>query len=217
MQEEFKQEEAKTEEIKAEENTAEVSGEQAENKDEKSSEQKSLEGMYDFADVFVSAILLIFIIFTFCFRIVGVDGPSMEPTLKDGDRLFVTSIPYSPKYGDIVIVTQPNVYNEPIVKRVIATEGQTIDIDFKTGTVKVDGKVLDEPYINMRTTRYYDAAFPVTVPENCVFVMGDNRSHSTDSRSSSIGFIKEEYVLGKVVGRIEGRENKLINNTDQVR
>lgn len=201
MQEEIKKEEAAQEET-ALETAAEESGEHSEKKEEKSPAQKSLENVYDFADVLVSAILVIFILFTFFFRLVGVDGPSMNPTLNDGDKLLVTSIPYSPSYGDVVIITQPNVYNEPIVKRVIATEGQTVDIDFKTGTVKVDGKVLNEPYINMRTTRYYDVAFPVKVPENCIFVMGDNRSNSTDSRSSTIGFIKKEYVLGKVIGRV---------------
>lgn len=201
MQEEIKKEEAVQEETAAG-IAAEENGEQAEKKEEKTPEQKSLENIYDFAEVLVSSILLIFVLFTFFFRLVGVDGPSMIPTLNDGDKLIVSSIPYSPAYGDVVIITQPNVYNEPIVKRVIATEGQTVDIDFKTGTVKVDGKVLNEPYINMKTTRYYDVAFPVKVPENCIFVMGDNRSHSTDSRDSSIGFVKEEYVLGKVVGRI---------------
>lgn len=162
----------------------------------------TIESVYDFADVLVSAVLVIFLLFTFCFRLVGVEGPSMQPTLHNGDKLVVSSIPYNPKNGDVVIITQPNVYNEPIVKRVIATEGQIVNIDFEKGEVMVDGVVLDEPYINMKTTRYYDVAFPVKVPEGCIFVLGDNRSHSTDSRSSSIGFIKKEYVLGKVLGRI---------------
>lgn len=175
------------------------------NKEVKPEEKKSasaIENIYDFAEVLVSAVLVIFLLFTFCFRLVGVDGPSMQPTLYNGDRLVVSSLPYTPKNGDVVIITQPNVYNEPIVKRVIATEGQIVNIDFEKGEVMVDGEVLDEPYINMKTTRYFDVAFPVKVPEGCIFVLGDNRSHSTDSRSSTIGFIKNEYVLGKVLGRI---------------
>lgn len=170
--------------------------------EENNSAKNTVENIYDFADVLVSAVLVIFILFTFCFRLVGVEGPSMQPTLYNGDKLVVSSIPYNPKNGDVVIITQPNVYNEPIVKRVIATEGQIINIDFEKGEVMVDGVVLDEPYINMKTTRYDDVAFPVKVPKGCIFVMGDNRSHSTDSRSSTIGFIKKEYVLGKVLGRV---------------
>ena len=101
-----------------------------------------------------------------------------------------------------MIVTQPNAFHEPIGKRVIATEGQKVDIDFEKGIVYVDDKALDEPYVNAPTLTKEGVEFPVTVPEGHIFVMGDNRNMSTDSRSPMIGFIDVRYVLGKVEGRI---------------
>ena len=92
--------------------------------------------------------------------------------------------------------------DKPIVKRVIATEGQTIDIDFASGRVSVDGRVLDEPYINDLTTRQFDMQFPQTVPKGCVFVMGDNRNHSSDSRVGSLGMVDKRYIIGRLVFRI---------------
>ncbi|MCQ2463025.1 MAG: signal peptidase I [Clostridia bacterium] len=145
-----------------------------------------------------AAVIVIAIVFTFIFRFVGVVGPSMMETLHDGDWLAVSAYDAKPQYGQVVIITQPNDYNEPIVKRIIATENQVVDIDFGTGDVFVDGVKLDEPYINNPTTNSYDVQFPVTVPEGCVFVMGDNRQHSSDSRSSAIGFIDTRYILGQV-------------------
>lgn len=161
-------------------------------------------GLYDIADVIVSAVAVIFVVFVFLFRLAGVDGASMEPTLHSGDWLAVSSRAYEPQAGDIVIVTQPNSFHKPIVKRIIATEGQTVSVDFLRGTVTVDGKVLDEPYIREPATdpTENDLIYPVTVPQGCVFVMGDNRNESTDSRSSLVGFIDERYIFGNVIFRI---------------
>lgn len=148
------------------------------------------------------SIFIVILVFTFVFRIVVVDGESMLPTLEDGQRLIISHLFYTPKQGDIVVVNSQGL-NKTIIKRVIATEGQTIDIDFENHTVTVDGKILDEPYINEDTIRNDGGNnYPMVVPEGQIFLMGDNRNRSTDSRNSMVGCISTDDVLGKAIFRI---------------
>ena len=156
---------------------------------------------YDIVSIIVTAALIIAILFTFFFRMSGVNGPSMEPTLHTGDWLVISQLgkDAAPSYGDVVVISQPNEFGENIVKRVIATEGQTIDINFKNGNVIVDGKVLKEKYIKNDTTTEFDMRFPLVVPKGYCFVMGDNRQDSLDSRSTRVGLIRNDYILGTAV------------------
>lgn len=158
--------------------------------------------IYDVVSIFGTALIIIAFIFTFIVRIVGVDGDSMNNTLFDGDWLLVSAINTNIEQGDIVISTQPNAFNEPIVKRVIAKGGQTVDIDFETGSVYVDGDKLDEPYIAEPTRTPEGVTFPIVVPEGKLFLMGDNRNNSTDSRSPMVGCIDEHYILGVAKCRV---------------
>ncbi len=168
----------------------------------KNNSNKNGEEALEWIETVIYAFFIVIVIFTFLLRIANVDGESMLPTLNDGDRLIVSHIMYSPDNGDIVIVNSDGL-NKAIVKRVIAVEGQTVDIDFNAGTVKVDGNVLEESYIN-EITKLDEGGhqYPVTVPANCVFVMGDNRNNSTDSRDERVGFVPVDDILGKVVLRI---------------
>ena len=161
--------------------------------------------IYEWMQAVVGSVLTVVLVFTFVVRLIGVDGWSMVPTLQNGDRLLVLNAPLCGAYraGDVVIAAKSTFENgEPIVKRVIATEGQVVDIDFTTGKVYVDGEQLQEDYVNELTYRAEGTEFPLTVPEGSVFVMGDNRPNSLDSRSSEVGFIDERDIMGKVLLRI---------------
>ena len=158
--------------------------------------------IYEWADSLIVAIIAVFLVFAFIFRLAAVEGGSMNPTLKDGDWLAVKSISTNIKRGDIVIITQPNALNEPLVKRVIAVGGDKVDINFSEGSVTINGEVIYEPFIAEPTQRQFDIAFPITVPEGCYFVMGDNRNNSIDSRSNIVGFIKYGYILGTAEARL---------------
>ena len=157
--------------------------------------------LYEWVQALVGSVLLVVLIFTFVVRLIGVDGSSMEPTLKHGDRLLVlNSLWYDDyRYGDIVVLRKDTFMEEPIVKRVIATEGQTVDIDFDEGVVYVDDVALEEDYINDYTYLEVGTEFPLTVPQGSVFVLGDNRNHSSDSRDSRLGTVDNRYVIGKAV------------------
>ena len=147
-------------------------------------------------------IVLTILLFTFAGRIISVDGNSMLPTLHHGDLLLLRSAGYTPEQGDIVVLTKDFSYHvgDSIVKRVIAVGGQTVRIDYGDGTVYVDGVALDEPYIKERMVRPSGETIEeLTVPEGSVFVMGDNRNDSSDSRIYELGAIDNRYIIGKMV------------------
>lgn len=165
-------------------------------------ERKTVQGrdLYEWIQSLVGSVLVVVAIFTFGIRMLGVDGHSMLNTLQHGDRLMVVNpiFYHDYKYGDIVILRKTGVFdNEPIVKRVIATGGQTVDIDFGEGVVYVDGEALEEDYIREPTYTAEGTEFPLTVPEGSIFVMGDNRNGSSDSRDYRLGTVDTRYVIGK--------------------
>ena len=168
-------------------------------KQEKGGISKSILGYVKDLVYLLGVILVLFLI---CFRVVVVSGPSMQNTLIDGDYLLLIGKPFytQPAQGDIIVAAKDSYGNgTPIVKRIIATEGQVVDIDFETGEVTVDGVPLDEPYIKNLTKLSEGMVFPLKVEEGCVFVMGDNRMNSKDSRDPVIGLIDKREILGKAI------------------
>ncbi len=164
---------------------------------------KKREGdLFDWLQCIVTALVACVLIFVFIGRTIGVVGSSMVPTLEQGDRLIISKLFYTPQQGDIVVLQKDSFADYPLIKRVIATEGQTVDIDFDAGVVYVDGVALDEPYTAEPTVVREDFDEPVTVPEGCIFVMGDNRNRSTDSRTDSIGCVDTRLIMGKALLRL---------------
>ena len=166
--------------------------------DKKKAASEALDWLYSVVTAVVVAILLC----SFVIRPITVRGTSMVPTLAERDMLMVSKLFYQPKYGDVVVLRKTSLMDSFIVKRVIATEGQTVDIDFNEGVVYVDGVALDEPYVNSLTLEPEDFTEPVTVPEGCVFVMGDNRNRSTDSRDARLGCVDVRLIIGKALIRV---------------
>ncbi len=157
--------------------------------------------LYDWLQALAVALVCIILIFVFVGRFIYVDGDSMNPTLWDKDMMVVQTLGYTPAQGDVVVLTKyfANVRG-PIVKRVIAVGGQTVDIDYDAGTVTVDGVKLSEPYIKEPMQQPFDSRMGnehVVVPEGSVFVMGDNRNNSSDSRFLELGTVDERYVIGR--------------------
>lgn len=184
--------------LKPEEERKEDLTEKAEKEEEQDESTAAM--LYDWVDALVYALIAIVLIFTLVIRMTGVVGTSMVPTLQDGDKLIISNLTSAPKPGDIVVVTKKSFRDEPIVKRVIATAGQTVLMDYDEGKVYVDG--VEEHFVNTATTRRGDLEFPLYVPEGFIFVLGDNRNGSTDSRFSEVGLIDERMVLGKALFRV---------------
>ena len=181
-------------------NNHNVPSEQQEKTEKKKS---SLREAVEYAESLAVVFVVMLLIFTFIARPATVDGESMMPTLQNGERLLISNLFYEPTAGDIVVLCGEADREEGknLIKRIIATEGQTIDIDFEAGEVYVDGQKLDEPYILEPTYLDEGTEFPLTVPKGEIFVMGDNRNGSRDSRSLTVGTVKEEYIVGRVLFR----------------
>lgn len=158
----------------------------------------------DWVEELVMALSIIAVVFTFCFRVITVSGTSMVPNYQDGDRILVVNSLSAPRQGEVVVIV--NVLDEPIIKRVIATEGQTVDFDYTAKTVLVNGQPVDETAFGLENgiteypyTSFELMEFPQTVPEGCIFVLGDNRAVSEDSRYKIIGMVDRRDILGKAV------------------
>jgi signal peptidase I len=150
----------------------------------------------------VYLLTVVMILFLMVFRIIIVSGDSMRRTLVDGDYLLLLNnvFYHEPKQGDVIVISKKSFDNgAAIVKRVIATEGQTVDIDFNAGIVYVDGVALQEDYTYTPTNVEEGITFPITIAEGCIFAMGDNRNGSRDSRDPSIGMIDTRELLGKAI------------------
>ena len=162
--------------------------------EEQKQKKDSGKDLYEWVQALVCSVLAVVVVFTFLIRLIGVDGYSMLPTLQDGDRLLVLNSMFYHDYqnGDVVVLRKASFLEEPIVKRVIAGPGQTVDIDFDAGVVYVDGLPLREDYVNDLTFLEEGTEFPLTVPENSIFV-------SNDSRDSRLGTVDERYVIGRAV------------------
>lgn len=178
------------------------------------SKRDIVDELLEWGDSFAIALFVVLLIMIFAFRQVQVSGSSMQTTLYDKDRILISNFLGKIGQGDIVVVNSEGL-NKTVVKRVIATEGQTVEIDYEKDTVSVDGKILDESYLgiaskDMVNFSFYDKSYwdekdgvyRYVVPEGTLFLLGDNRNNSTDSRSSSVGFVPTEQVLGKAVLRI---------------
>ncbi|MBQ8181897.1 MAG: signal peptidase I [Ruminococcus sp.] len=205
----------------AEQSVSEEADESGEEQSDSENNKKLVNDILDIVESTFTTIFAIMMIFTYLLHPVNVKGESMMPTLKDYDRILMTTVYFNLEYGDIVIVDNDMAYDldangepvevnidgkqlkECIIKRIIAVGGQTIDI--RDGKVYVDGKEIDEPYImsgaKTNSLSAFSDSYPITIPEGYYFVMGDNREHSSDSRHPDVGLIKKSQVYGKALVR----------------
>jgi signal peptidase I len=174
--------------------------------EEKSEGKKSviISEIYEWIEAIALSVVLVVILFTFVFRIVVVDGSSMINTLHNTDRIIISNFFYKPAAQDVVVFIPnlKNFENKPFVKRIIATEGQVVDVNAQKHTVSVNGVILNEPYIYEPLATAGNQTFPLTVPKGQVFVMGDNRNNSYDSRFAEVGTVDIRNILGRAVFRI---------------
>ena len=195
-----------------------VQNERSDSEEKPKTSLKVLSSIYDYVEIFAISIIAVLLIFTFGVRLCRVDGNSMNNTLNHNEMIIASNLFYTPKQGDIIVFHLSNDnYQEPIVKRVIATEGQTVEMNLTTGVIKVNGQVYSDEHayvsggkydLDIRYNKNYmytangNTYFVAKVPEGKLFVLGDNRNGSSDSRTSRIGFVDVDTVLGKAVFRI---------------
>ena len=179
--------------------------------DEKKKRRDPVTGVFEWVESAIFAVVVVILLFTFVFRIVGIDGRSMVPTLQDADRVVISNLFYTPKTGDIVVLDTSEdtiffngrQYSKPLIKRVIATGGQTVEVTPSENGIQkvyVDGVELNEDYINFQTVTHSSGQTKLVVPKGYVFVMGDNRGESLDSRS--FGCISVNAIVGRALFRI---------------
>ena len=174
----------------------------------KNSEHRSVylratEYIYSVFSTFLLCMVIIFVAFTFFFRLVQVEGGSMKPTLANGDKIIISNFLYTPDYGDIIAINKESAEESSMIKRVIALPGDTLMIDFNSHIITVNGTVLFEDYEVLEPiAEKGDFEYPLTVPDDCVFVLGDNRNNSEDSRLAKVGFIKLDEINGKALVRL---------------
>lgn len=182
--------------------TADTAGIGADTAQAQKTPSSGLASLYDWVEMAAASLICVVLVFAFVFRIMGVDGSSMIQTLHHRDRVILWELFYTPKAGDIVVISRGN--QEPIIKRVIGMPGDTISFDAENQQVSVNGAVLDEPYVYIDEYAlgavYTDGS--MTVPDGAYFVMGDHRNNSMDSRDERVGLIDEKDIMGKAVLRL---------------
>lgn len=174
-----------------------------ETEDQNSKKYIAANEVFEYLESLVTMFVAMLMIFVFLCRPATVIGESMLPTLMEGERLIISKLFYEPKPGDVIVIANSadKLDHKNLIKRIVAVGGQTIDINFESGDVEVDGAILDEPYILEKTYLEEGMEFPLKVPEGRVFAMGDNRNNSRDSRSTDVGTISEEEIVGRCLFR----------------